>query len=148
MIYCDSAYLLKFYLPEMGSNEVRALFNSGDVAASAIAQIEVTSAMHRKWREGLIQKRIFQITLKQFESDSDSGSWSWLPVTNAHLAAVRSVYRSLPSDCFLRAADALHLACARDYGFKIVYSNDKKLLAAAKYFGLRGRNVIKKIASE
>lgn len=72
----------------------------------------------------------------------DAGAWTWFAVTPALLSEVRAAYESLPVGCFLRAADALHLATARDNGFKTVYSNDKALLAAAKHFGLRARNVI------
>lgn len=140
MIYCDSAYLLKFYIPEPGSGEVRELFADHDVASSALAQIEVVSAMHRKWRENLIPENVFRLSSRQF--DMDANAWTWFPVTPALLNEVRAAYESLPVGCFLRAAAALHLATARDNGFKTVYSNDKALLAAAKHFGLRGRNVI------
>ena len=55
---------------------------------------------------------------------------------------IGQIYRKLPGSVFLRAADAIHLATAAESGFRAVYSNDAHLLAAAKYFGIEGKNVI------
>jgi len=142
VIYCDSAYLLKFYIPEVGSPEVRMLFDQNDVVSCSHAQTEVASAMHRKWRDRLIGKALFMHASAQFESDVHAGCWQFFDTTQELLDAVRSEYRKLPQTTFLRASDALHLACAREHGCREIYSNDKHLLAAAKPFGIKGRNVI------
>jgi predicted nucleic acid-binding protein len=55
---------------------------------------------------------------------------------------VESVYTTAPPATFLRAADALHLACAAVHGFTETYSNDRHFLDAAPLFGLRGIDVI------
>jgi len=43
-------------------------------------------------------------------------------------------------DLFLRTADAVHLATAQQIGESDVWTNDRHMLAAAPYFGLRGRS--------
>jgi hypothetical protein len=55
---------------------------------------------------------------------------------------LQHVFQKAPPTAFLRAADALHLACAAEHAFRDIYSNDRHLLAAAPLFGLRGVNVI------
>jgi predicted nucleic acid-binding protein len=142
VIYCDSAYLVKFYIAESGSKEVRNLFETRDIASSVLAQVEVAAALHRKWREGVIGEEAFRQTILQFNLDLASGCWTWIPLDGEILEAVRQVYQSLPPDVFLRAGDAIHLVSARDNGFKTVYSNDKHMLQAARHFGLRPKNVI------
>lgn len=143
MIYCDSAYLLKFYIREPGSDEVRALFEENDIASCAHARLEIVAAIHRKWREGLITKTMFQQIVEQFQSDTKSDSWTWYSIDESLLASTEAAYRTLSPTVFLRASDALHLACAKEHGFREIYSNDARLLAAAKHFGIKGRNVIK-----
>jgi predicted nucleic acid-binding protein len=66
----------------------------------------------------------------------------WLPVTEAIVDRVESIFASAPASTNLRAADALHLACAAEHGFTEVHSNDRLFLAAAPIFGLKGVNVI------
>lgn len=51
-------------------------------------------------------------------------------------------FADLPPDAFLRAADALHLACASEHGFAEVWSNDRHFLAAAPHFELQARNLV------
>jgi predicted nucleic acid-binding protein len=121
---------------------VRDLFESHDVASSGLAEIEVPSAIHRKWREGLIGKEVFKQSISQFTQDVASGCWSFFPITANLMQHVRQMYSDMPKHQFLRASDALHLVCAKEHGFREIYSNDKHLLSAAKHFGLKGRNVI------
>ena len=143
MIYCDTAYLLKYYLDEPGSTEVRELIDGQVAVASLIlARLELAAAFHRKLREGTIDRRAHRLLVLQLETDCNSGIWTWL---ESGMALVeKAAYRctSLSARVFLRASDALHLTCAKENGFKEVYSNDMDFLAAATHFGLRGKNVI------
>lgn len=143
MIYCDTAYLLKFYLDEPGSVAVKELIDrQTGVSSLSLARLELQAAFHRKLREKHINAKTHKALVSQLADDHRDGLWTWLEVDDHLLDRAARQFNTLPSNVFLRASDALHLACAKEHGFREIYSNDQHLLAAAKHFGLKGRNVI------
>ncbi len=141
--YFDSAYIAKLYLLEHGSGPVREL--AADLKAigcCAHGRVEVAYVFHRKLREGAIDHAGLQARMDQMRMDTAGGFLRWLPMDGAFYEAAADSVRELASDVWLRAADALHLMCARDNGFETVFSNDRHLLAACPYFELKGRDVI------
>jgi predicted nucleic acid-binding protein len=141
--YFDTAYILKLYLCEPGSEAVmQAANDSGGLASSALAFSELHGALHRNLRDGSLERGEFETVLERFAADVVLDMWHWLPVTMPIHRRVASVYRELPESVFLRTADAIHLATAVEHGFHHVYSNDRHLLAAAPHFGVAGINVI------
>jgi hypothetical protein len=142
VIYCDTAYLLKYYVDEPSSREVRSLIDAQTgVASLAPGRLELAAAFHRKLWESQIDPATHECLVSQFEADNMAGLWTWLDATPALLDKASKNFAVLPAKIFLRASDALHLACAKEHGFREIYSNDKHLLTAAKHFGLKGRNM-------
>ena len=141
--YFDSTYLFKIQCVEQGTEQVRACAAEVECLVSGIhGRAEFASACHRKIREGFGTPEQLQAMLAQIEMETRIGALRWLPITAEIVALTESVYRTAPPQTHLRAADALHLACAATHGFQEIYSNDRHLLAAAPLFGLRGVNVI------
>lgn len=83
-----------------------------------------------------------RIIFAQIDLDESNHIWSWLPVSPDLLAQTTSRFRSIKPTTYLRAADALHLACASMHGFAEIFSNDRHLLKASAAFKIKGRNVI------
>ena len=137
MSYWDAAYIANFYLDEPESDRVRSLAEAeGEASCSRFGYLETVSVFHRKMREGVFRQADLREMCDQFEADSDAGLWSWLPVSPAVIHLAAAAYRTLPKGVPLRAGDALHLATARANGIASVYSNDARLLSAARYFEL------------
>jgi predicted nucleic acid-binding protein len=143
VIYCDTSYLVRLYQDEPGAGEVRELCRRNDVASSAHAKAEVPAALHRSWREGRTRVDGFPALIAQFQADIESGGIHWLRWNETVLDGMTAHFARMPRTIFLRAADAMHLACAADHGFTEVYSNDRHFLSAAPLFGLNPRNVIR-----
>jgi predicted nucleic acid-binding protein len=138
MIYFDSCYLAKLYLMESDSPRVRARAATSDgLACCATGRGEVVATFHRHFRENRLTQREFRQLAAQVEADVDAGVWTELPVTSSLVEAQARRMATLPANVFLRAADALHLACVADAGLREVYSSDRHLIAAAPHFGLR-----------
>jgi predicted nucleic acid-binding protein len=142
MICFDTSYLARLYLADAGWEKVRALAGTDRIACALHGKAEAIAAFHRKLRERTVSPLHFAGLLKQFESECDANAFEWLPLTPNVLARVSRSYAKLPAIMDLRAADALHLACAAEAGFKELYSNDSHLLSGAQFFGLKGVNAI------
>ncbi|MCP5523128.1 MAG: type II toxin-antitoxin system VapC family toxin [Verrucomicrobiales bacterium] len=141
--FFDSSYVVRLYLEDQGFETVRELAGRGQVVACAWhGQAEVVAALHRAFRERRMDVGIFRAMLEQLGVDTEEGLFRWLPLSDKVQQRLAVVFAAAPTTLFLRAADALHLACAAEHGFREVYSNDRRFLEAAPLFGLKGRNVI------
>ena len=142
-MYFDAAYIAKCYLNEPGAERVRELARQAQGLCSAdFGRIEFTCIIQRHRREGGITVRDAGEIFKEFEEDEQNAVWRWLPVTTDLVRDACERVRRLPARTILRTGDALHLACAREFGFTEVYTNDRHMLAGARHFGLTGVNLL------
>jgi predicted nucleic acid-binding protein len=142
VIYLDTSYLARLYLKDPGWEKVRELAARDQICCSLHGQAEAIAAFHRKFREGFLTRPEVNTLLRQFRDECGVGAIHWFPLSPSVVERVWAVYAKLPSSLALRAADALHLACAAEHSFDEIYSNDDRLLAAAGQFGLKAMNII------
>ena len=142
MIYFDTSYVVRMHSRDPGWEKVRQFATTDHIACCLHGHAEAIAAFHRKFREGVITQREMATVIAEFEKDSAANAFRWLPLSPAVISRTVSVYGSLPPNVYLRSSDAVHLACAVENGFKEIYSNDRHLLAAASYLGVKGTNII------
>jgi predicted nucleic acid-binding protein len=143
VIYFDAAYIAKCYLNEPGADRVREIAYGADGLASCeLARLEFASILKRHVSEHHVSRRELNAIVKEFEADEQSGVWQWFGVTSELLDKARKAVLDIPSTVFVRSGDALHLACAEEHGFDEVYTNDRHMLKAARYFHVTGVNVL------
>lgn len=143
MLYFDSNYILKCYLPEPRAHLVRALARQAVAkCCSTWGRIEVVTALHRKLREGSLTRASLKALWSRFESDEAAGVWTWLPFDQPVQTAVAQTCLKLDTAVFIRAGDAVHLATAALHGLSEIHSHDRHLLSAASEFGLKGVDVL------
>jgi predicted nucleic acid-binding protein len=137
--YFDTAFVVKCYVPEPGSDAVRAFASRVDeLVTSELTRAEFAAAVHRHRREKAFTRKDADAVLAQFDADCAAHVWTLVPVSSTVLNDVWSRFATLPPSVSLRAADAMHCASAALTGFDVIYSNDRQLLAGAKHFGLGG----------
>ena len=104
--YFDTSALVKRYVDEPGSREVRRLVRARRVMSSVLLRVEVLSVLRRRREEAVLSARAFARLLRRVEADD--ASWQLVPVSDEIVAAARS--RVLQQS--VRTLDAIHLASA------------------------------------
>lgn len=141
-LYFDTACLGKCYWNEPDGKQVRQLARTAEgLFSSAICIAEMACLANRKIREGPATPADAVVRRDLFLDDINTGVIVPVPVTERLLRRVEAATRSLPSSCFLRTFDALHLVTAMESGFTEIWTGDRHMLAAAPHFGLAGRSV-------
>ena len=140
-MYFDTSYIAKFYFNEPESAQVRELVRTADTIQSSLwALAEFHAVIHRRLREGSSSPGDARDLSSRFSEHIREGVWKLIPVNEALLRATSALMVAAPPDLFIRAADAVHLATAQQIGESDVWTNVRHMLAAAPYFGLRGRS--------
>ena len=107
--YFDTSALLKRYLYEAGAERARAIMRRFRFLSSAIAPVEVTSALARRRAVGDLAERQFAAILNR--SRSDRRYWELMEVNPQVLNQAEELVVQTP----LRPLDAVHVASALSF---------------------------------
>jgi len=138
MIFCDTSFAAKLYVPEKESAAVRKLLETEDeVCLSELARPELRGVFHRRLRERKWPRADFLAAVRQFPHDDIGGFWTWLPLAGPIMEAAANTYTTLPDTVFLRSADCLHLVTALHYNFAQIHTCDIHQTRAATALGIK-----------
>jgi predicted nucleic acid-binding protein len=132
--FLDTSALVKRYIVEAGSEQVRRRFRSGTLAAARIAYAELAAALARRQRERDLTATLFESIMERL--DEDFGKLVVVEIRPALIERVPDLVRKHP----LRGYDAVQLAAAlslRARGAVELWAADGALLTAARGEGLR-----------
>ena len=132
----DSSAFAKRFIEEEGSTKIEDICSDAtELGLSVLCVPEIISALNRRRREGnLTSAQYRQAKQRLLEDVRDADI---IQLTPDVIAKSIEVLESTP----LRGADALHIACAIEWGAELFVSSDKAQLAAARKAGLTVRAV-------
>lgn len=104
ILYLDTSSLVKLYVEERGSRQVRDLVRQASaVSTSALAYVEARSAFARKRREGMLHEFDYRRVVKGFHTE-----WAQFCVVDLSQEIYQNA-TSLVEKYPLRTLDAIHL---------------------------------------
>lgn len=132
----DSSALAKRYVEEEGSREVGELcLAATSLALSVICVPEIISALNRRVREKRLSAREYLAAKSRLSEEVADAVV--INLTPAVIVRTISLLETNP----LRALDAIHVACALEWGAEVFVSCDDRQIRAARRAGLRTRRI-------
>jgi predicted nucleic acid-binding protein len=131
LAYFDTSALVKNYVQEAGSAQVRVLLTTHEFLSSAIAPIELHSAVQRRYSQGDITRANYNAIIARVKTDRSF--WQLVESVPQVLAKAEEVVVKHQ----VRTLDAIHLASAlviqqSVHALLPFISADERQLAAAR----------------
>jgi predicted nucleic acid-binding protein len=106
LAYFDTSALVKNYIQEAGSTRVRELLGAYEFVSSAIAPIELHSAVRRRHRQGELNRQNYASILSRVKQDRSF--WQLVEPVPPVLTKAEEIVVAYN----VRSLDAIHLASA------------------------------------
>ena len=134
--YLDSSSFAKRFVEEDGSDHVeRTCAQASQLGISVICVPEVISALNRRKREKTLTAAQYGKAKQRVLDDVRDAI-----IVNLTASVIGSAIRILETSS-VRAMDALHIACALEWGADLFASSDDRQLMAAKRAGLKTQRI-------
>ena len=128
----DSSAFAKRFVNEEGSDVVEAMCAQADALGLCVICLpEIVSALNRRLRQRLLTPTQYRGAKQRLLDDVRDADI--VQLTPSVLATAIQVLEASP----VRAMDALHIACALEWGADVFASADARQLAAARQAGLK-----------
>ena len=134
--YLDSSSFAKRFIDEAGSDKVEGICaEAAALGLSVLCVPEIVSALNRRRRERLLTRGQYNSAMSRLIDDVRDAD-----IVNLTTSVVGSAITVLEAND-VRAFDALHVACAIEWGADLFVSSDKRQITAARQAGLKTRAV-------
>lgn len=134
--YLDSSSFAKRFVDEPGSDRVETTCDEATaLGLSVLCVPEIVSALNRRRRERTLTRGQYDSAKRRLIQDVRDADI--INLTTSVVGSSITVLEGSP----VRALDALHVACALEWGADVFVSSDKRQVAAARRAGLKTRKI-------
>ena len=134
--FLDSSAFAKRFVDEAGSDKVEeTCAEASELGLSVICVPEIISALNRRRRERSLTAAQYDKAKQQLLDDVRDAD-----IVNLTASVIGSAIGILETSP-VRAMDALHVACAVEWGAELFASSDDRQLKAARRAGLKTRRI-------
>ena len=130
--FFDASALIKRYVDEAGSDRVQEILSvCSSLALCVICLPEVLSGLCRLRRERRLSPQHYAEIKRALVRDAEDSTL--IHITDQVIVRTFDLLERWP----LRSSDALHVACAAEWGADVFVSADQRQCDAARAYGLR-----------